>query len=233
MQLPIEYLISATILASLLLLSLTLYYLYSFHKKESELNVSQESTDKYAQDLLLQAQAKAQTIVEQATNRANHLLLEAGATQDQIQSLLDKAISQLLTQYQHRLDATMERFEQNQKNTYEGVHAAYQEQIGKTVDEIRESTQKELTDFMQTLQKETIEAQRAIGATLNSQLQDIQKELVTYKRDQLQRTNEAISKTILEIAEKTLGKTIRIKDHEKLVIEALSEAKEKGVLTNG
>ncbi|OGD96077.1 hypothetical protein A3F02_03200 [Candidatus Curtissbacteria bacterium RIFCSPHIGHO2_12_FULL_38_9b] len=88
---------------------------------------------------------------------------------------------------------------------------------GETARQIRD-----LAEFSKE-QKETIVSQTR--QSLVDDIQKTQKDIENYRKVQIEKLNNQINSVIAEVARKVLSKTIDLKTHQDLVIDALNKAK--------
>ena len=72
-------------------------------------------------------------------------------------------------------------------------------------------------------------AKTAIPA-LSLSKDDIDNELLAYKKTKLENIDELALKVAQDIAKAIVGKTLTYEEHEQLVLEALAEAKEEHII---
>ena len=88
---------------------------------------------------------------------------------------------------------------------------------------------REIKDFKNALETETINIEKAVGEKIASRYDEVRQEVEDYKAKQIAAVDQKINKVLLEIAQNLLGKTINARDHQELVIKALEEAKQNGL----
>lgn len=65
---------------------------------------------------------------------------------------------------------------------------------------------------------------------LTKKIEEVEKEIENYKREKMKEVEEKIFEIIKKVAKKTIGKTLDLSAHEKLVMEALEKAKKEKIL---
>jgi len=88
---------------------------------------------------------------------------------------------------------------------------------------------REITDFKKALEAETINIEKAVGQKIATRYDEVKQEVEAYKAKQIAAVDEKINKTVVELAQKILGKTINPREHQELVLKALEEARKNGL----
>lgn len=70
---------------------------------------------------------------------------------------------------------------------------------------------------------------QALNASLSKMLEDSKIEIENYKKNAMEDVNKKIFNIVADTVKKSIGKTLTKQEHEKLVMQALEEAKKKNV----
>jgi F0F1-type ATP synthase membrane subunit b/b' len=89
--------------------------------------------------------------------------------------------------------------------------------------ELLKAVNKEIKEFSRTLRKEEEKAVRQLR-------QKAEEEITAYKNQRLEEVESGINKMLKEVAEKVIGKSLSVKEHQDLITKALEEAKRKNVI---
>lgn len=214
----------------LIFAAVALGYLFYFYKREQEFERKKTTSYEQAKQIIDHAHAKAVTLIEKATSKANEMLTSAQAIREGMQQDAQKTLTQSLTQDKELLKKQTDQFVLMHQEALKKLHEEYVLQIDKSVAKVRESTESELTDFMHLLKKETVGAQSFMGEKINKEFEATKQQIEAYKQSQFAAIDKTIQKMIVEIAQDVLGKAIPMEKHEKLVLEALAKAKQEGAL---
>jgi type II secretory pathway component PulJ len=89
---------------------------------------------------------------------------------------------------------------------------------------------RELDQFKNILEKETLEAQKIIGSKINDQYSKVTEELENYRLRKITELDNKAFEVIKLVVNKIIGKTISTEEHAQLVVKALEEAKHDQVI---
>lgn len=174
----------------------------------------EEHIRKRAAALLSDAHDKALVIIEQANLRAAQTLEETNTfsqtAKHELEAKLSQASAQLLTDYERALEEVKEEDIKTLKN------------ISKTIES---NTLDEVADFKEILEKETVAAQKIVEQKIEQAYADVEQEIKAYREDKRKKIDEAVYTIVRQVSEEILGKSVSLADHEKLVIDALEQAK--------
>jgi F0F1-type ATP synthase membrane subunit b/b' len=108
--------------------------------------------------------------------------------------------------------------------------SAHQEKISTKIDTVLNLVaQREINDFKKALEIETINIEKTVGEKITTRYEEVRKEIEEYKAKQITTSDQKINKVLAEIIQKLLSKTINADEHQKLVVDALEEAKQNGL----
>ena len=97
----------------------------------------------------------------------------------------------------------------------------------KVSESIVRETEDNLESFKKNLQEVTLGKEEQIEELVAQDFKQIKKELAEYKADQLKQINSKVSEKVSEIAQKVLGQTISLTEHQRLIDEAIEKAVEE------
>jgi len=91
-----------------------------------------------------------------------------------------------------------------------------------------------LTDIKTDVEKDVVEANETLKTSISEGIKNVEVDLQSFKKERMALVENQIAETVKirvnEIAEKILGKSLSLGDHEKLIMDALGEAKNDNVL---
>jgi F0F1-type ATP synthase membrane subunit b/b' len=93
--------------------------------------------------------------------------------------------------------------------------------------ELNRAAEKEFSKIQQTSLKTFAQISQSTREVLNKKVREAEKEIEDYKKERFKEIDRKIYKMIGEVAKKTLGRTIDLSAHEKLVMESLEKAKKE------
>ena len=85
----------------------------------------------------------------------------------------------------------------------------------------------ESAELLKDIAQKFSQIYQSTSETLNKKVVEAESEIENYKKERFKEINRKIYQMIGEVAKKTIGKTIDLSEHEKLVIEALEKAKKE------
>lgn len=86
---------------------------------------------------------------------------------------------------------------------------------------------KESAELLKDIAQKFNQIYQSTSETLNKKVVETEMEIKNYKKEELKEIDRKIYQMIGEVAKKTIGKTIDLSAHEKLVIEVLEKAKKE------
>lgn len=213
----------------LTLLSIGYDYLLYFRRRERELHRREDMLSKNSHELLEHAHHRATVLLARTTEVSEKMLLQSDFLHNDIQAKVDNAMAQIIENNKKMLDSQTGVFDKSYSEDLVQLRSQYVTQIQSVIGEIRTSTEKEIKDFMNVIMKETISAQNYMGTKINEEFETSQKEIAAYKEEQFKKIDESVKAAIVSISQKVLGKAIPMDQHEKLVLDALEQAKREGM----
>jgi len=154
------------------------------------------------------ARHKAVVIVEEARDKALEILREARIEAETKRDSLNK-----------KLDNLGERQLIDYKNVLQTISKA-----------VEEGATRELGQFRQALESETIQAQKVIGEKMEDQYNRMADEIKHEKQIRLEELDKQVFAVIKKATNDIIGKALTVDEHSDLVIKALEEAKRTHVL---
>lgn len=205
---------------------IVLFYLYSFNKK---LMKESERVSLSAARSLEKANQKSEDIVMKAVEKSKKILVETeylkqgfvNELNDSLKEALVKSVSELKGQSKHLDSAYARLLEKIQKE-----HAKKSDEAFKSAESLAEQ---ELNDFRNILKKETIAAESAVEKKIQDQFERTKEDIKEYKQKKYDEIEEKVKLAIVSVTEDVLGKALPVSEHEKLIFEALEQAKSEGM----
>lgn len=133
----------------------------------------------------------------------------------------EQALQQKAMEYQQQLEARMQaevQFAENESLKYKDAIAKIEE-IG---NDGAEKLGKLITDS-------TMNAQRNMEQKIQDEFERAKAEIAAYKQQEMDKVKERAEDLIKKLSVELLGRSIKADDHEKLLIEALEEAKKENI----
>jgi len=113
------------------------------------------------------------------------------------------------------------------------VAQAYGEEIQKIAAEIavefKNEALVEMTRFKKELEEKVVIVEGAAEKVLAEEYDEIKKEIERYKESKIAQINSTAKEVLTDVTTKVLGKSIDLRAHEDLVIQALEDAKRQNL----
>jgi len=216
-------------IASLILLTVTLVYLYHLYSEERDFQKQQERVNHDAHIILELAQKKANGMIEEATLAAKHLIIDAEYVRNDLAKHIEQSIETVGTSAVELFKKDSKDIDEQYKHVFAQLKKEYTQQTQEALTSLQKLAVAELDTFSKNLKKETLNSQVFIGARINEEFETKQKEIESYKSQRMKQVDQTINALIAKVAEEVLGKVIPIDEHEQLVLEALENAKKEEV----
>lgn len=213
----------------LLIVAAVFLYFGFFSKGKQETESNQQQVYKKSKKILIDAHKKARSMLRVTAEKAARIMAQSQTLNHEIHQDFDNTLQHVANQNLGEFNHESHELLDDYHTSLEGLKNNYIEQLHQVVEDIKNSSESELKDYRQTLKKETLDAQEVVGQKINEEFAAAQKEISEYKQKKLQKIDESIQKMVSEYAKKIFRKSIPLEDHEQLILEALEEAKKKGV----
>ncbi len=178
-----------------------------------------EEIIKIYQDQLENEKQKVQMVISQFSQQLSE---ESEKIKEQSRVFNQKLEEEMLQLTKFLLQNKKKIFQET-KNKISELSQAAKKELSK-IQELNLRTSNELSkDFANKLG----EIYRSINEIINKKVIKVEEEIKNYKKEKLKEIDGDIYKMLGEVAKKTIGKTIDLSDHEKLVMEALEKAKKE------
>lgn len=226
-------LIFISILATNTLLAIVLLAIgVSYAKTVKRLSDSEKERDL----LSLQMQEKTSAVLDEARHRAIGIIKDANAKAQSIISSsaeLDEQSKQTLATKLEQL--SKEESEQFGKSS-EDISKMYEAMLQKLREEhlnllknmandIEKQAVSEIDEFKSLLEKDTVSTQKELQEKIDTEYLAIRSELAKYKAARIKKIDDTIYEVLETVSLEIIGKSINLEDQQKLVMDALTEAK--------
>ena len=218
LQSIIQTLPTPLLVAFFVLIGLTLlYFLYAYYKETKIIDTEEETLSAY-QRIMRQAHQQARDIIKQASTQAKGILTDTQFIKSHAAKELDRDLAKetaaVVQYYQDALEQVTDQAVATMKITTDSIS-----QVGTT----------QVSVFRQALDKELVVHKDTLDKLVADEFAKARTEVDAYKKEQMGKIDKAVSKVVVTIVEKVLGKMISTEDHEELVMKALDEAKKDGL----
>lgn len=168
------------------------------------------------------------TILEQSSNLNLQVLQDEKSARESLQKELEGLKDQMVKS----LESESLEFGNQYRQMLSSVLVSFNEKAKLAMEKIESIPENELEDFKKILEKETVASQDVIGKRINEAFEKAQSEIDAYRQAQMkiieQQTKTITSKVLKEV----LGRSLNESDQEKLILEALQQAKSEGFFSH-
>ncbi|CAN5286583.1 hypothetical protein BH10PAT2_BH10PAT2_4270 [soil metagenome] len=179
----------------------------------------QDKSFHQAEEVLDDAHQQALATIQQANQKASHLISLGGAFSEEQKGVLSK-----------QMKITSEEELNDYKVSLQQSQQELRTSLGQVSDELQRAAEAELTQFRHDLVKSTTETQGLFAKQLQSELGEAESDVKQYKKELLDKANAHMFQVVQQVVQEVLHKSLTKTEHEALVIEALEEAKKHHVL---
>ncbi len=204
------------------LLFLYSFYIGKFSERDSEIY-------KKAQTVIEDAHKKAKEILDEASEKSKQIIASADHSKIDLDNELKGSIRETAGKGIKLLEDQSQNVSKAYQETFEEVKVQFIKQVKDTLGKVQEAGETGLQEFRVALKDQQLTSQYYIEKRLNQEFDQAQKEVARYKDEQMRRVEDSVDRIILRLSEEVLGKAISLEDHEKLILESLSKAKEEGL----
>lgn len=215
---------------TILLLFYALGYVLYITKKDREFEKKRVEIYYNSAQILNAARDKAKLVLQESEARAHQILLEADNTKKNIEQEYNQALNQVVNNNSREISNDSIKLLTEYKASLTGLKNKYLTEIEAMIAKMESSMQTEFSQFQTVLEKDTKQAENILGSNITAELEKTKLELENYKKAQVAKINEMVGNIVVKIARDIIGKTITPQEHEKLIMEALEQAKKEGVL---
>lgn len=166
-------------------------------------------------------------IIQEANLKARDIMEGAILVKIDAKKTLDIALKKLSEEQNELIESVSEGLVKDYKNHLDDVQKNNIKILSNLSKGIESYTKTQLDDYKKVIQEETLDSQKILGQKIETEFNQIQAELNSYKTAQLQKTDEQYYKLLENILKIILKESISIEQHENLVVEALEEAKKQ------
>lgn len=217
-------------LVSFFLFTLVIFYLLYRRTTHGHGEGSSEEIYKNRSKIIEEAHEKANKILTDAENRANEIIYKSEYIKTDFVKNLEGSLATLEDSALKVFKDTSAEFYTKYKEVLDRENADNLSKIHETLESIKKISESQLEEFSKSLKKESLDSQVFISTKIQEQLDQVNKEIDEYKKKHMGIINSSINTIVEKVAERAIGRSLQIEDHEKLVLEAFDEAKKDTAL---
>ena len=106
----------------------------------------------------------------------------------------------------------------------------YKEKIQKISIDIEEDVKSGAEDLKNTLEQEALGVEKSVVKKIEDGLAGAELEVESYREEKIKQINQKAEVVLEVVVRKVFGKSVRLEDHETLIIKALEEAKRENAI---
>ena len=176
------------------------------------------------------ARARGVTIVGQANETAQQIIDNAAHMDVNYKADVKAKLQSVFDTQKELMQASSDDLIKTWQGELEAVRSQDAKVFASIATTIEQQAVKEIDDFKNILLRETLGSQKAIEEKFSESYKEAETELQTYKKDQMASIDKKVTSVLSDVAKQVLGKTIRLDEHEELVLNALEKAKKDAIL---
>jgi F0F1-type ATP synthase membrane subunit b/b' len=169
-----------------------------------------------ADKLIESAREQSHQMIEESEEKAQDIVIKAefftAASQKELGQKIEDATQKHLSEYNEML----EKFRKDLSSTFT-----------KMSEELEDGAGKELDTFRQNIQKQTQKMETDLATQLTSNNKVAQDEIDAYKQAVIKKLDTQAQEIVKEVVKQVVPTFISNKDHEALVLQALTESKQR------
>lgn len=224
-----DYLIAFGYYGSVFLLGVVFMYAYHLHKKEEAMNNRTTQVQHTAITIVERAEKKAEIIVEDAVKEIGDIMKETNVFHEDIEKQVKEALYKSVSTYLQSIETEVAGVHSMYEKMAEETKAQYLKESSETLNKIKEIGQEEVQSYESSLKSNAATSQQYIKEKIDLEFENTKKEIEAYKLEEMKRVNDTISSVMLKIIERIVGKSLSTAEHEKLIFEALEQAKKENL----
>ena len=181
-----------------------------------------EALDQQYKDLL--------SHMQEAIVKARETLVNTEYVRDDFIRELENNLSKVGQELQNDLRKQSEAMTGEYKDMFDDMRKGYLKHSEDTVKAFEKVAEEKIDEFKSQLEEKTIQSEASADKNLTARYQQIAQELEEYRANQMAQIQANSLKILEDVTNRVLGKSINLLTHEQLVLEAIEQAKQDGVI---
>ncbi len=204
-------------------------FIYTVLKKEHEFQEKQKKTFGEYESIIKKAHEEAAQLLEKTMLASQHILTQAKATNENIESDFDKVLQTIAQKQIQSLNSEAAVLKKGYQDKVTQMQSTIDQNTLQMIQGAEGNLEKQLAAFTQTLMNHTSKSEQMVNEKTKEMLEKVEEQVVEYKQAKL----EKVDQTILELIQKTykdiLGRSIPPNIHKELILDALEKSKKDGM----
>jgi hypothetical protein len=210
-------------------LSILIFQYWKLQKKldktQHEKQLLEATTHEQSLHLLDRARLQALSIIEQAQLKAQDIMKTAQITQVEVDATLHQSLAAVTKTQAAALSKTSNELIADYEANIKQVEQDDIKMFKNVSKKIEETAATEIDTFKEILAKETTSSQKIVEEKIEHAYQDSLKDIEEQKKEKLSEIDTKMFEYIQDVTKKFLGAALTDKDHQGLILQALTEAK--------
>lgn len=178
------------------------------------------------------AHKKALGIIYDAELKSKNMLLHTEYLRNSISDDFSQSLKKTEEKAVLALTESSEGFYEDYKKSFEKEKEEYMGKLEDTFKALVSISIKQVDEFSKKLTKDTLNSEVFIGAKIQEQIDQAEKDISEYKQRKLSQLDSSIAHVIEKVASQVIGKTLSLSEHERLVLEAFEQAKKENMFSS-
>lgn len=201
--------------------------LKKLHETQREEEKLRSNIHKKAEEALDDARQKAAQIITEANLKAKDLLSKTQGFNDKSRNILQKQLETVSkTQAANLEKASIDLLKDYQK-MLEDLKQDHVNVFRNMSKDIESYTSSELSDFKETIEKETVDTQKIVGQRIEEEFKKAETDLAAYKAEKIKKIDDSIYDLLRTVSELSFGKALSLNEHQELILQSLEQAKKQ------
>lgn len=228
----VDFLIIITAITSV---ALAFAYVYlamnKVFKREQILSQEESQMRNKSVHLLEHAQEKAMYIVESAAQKSKQILEHTEVLKQNLDKEAVATFHDSIKNYGDVMAKELDEIKKSYRLKVEEMKNQYLAESKTIFSAFNEEGKRSILDMKKMLGEEKLTSASYLKEKVDAEWEMARKQIEVYKQEQLKKMEEAIRDHVKKISVNVLGKNISLEDQERLVLEALEEAKKEHIFT--
>lgn len=212
--------------------SISLFFISIFYARRNQEKIEKikDNEEKKWEDLELKAQVDYQNIIESANKKAEEIILQATQIKQETTNNLQDSVDMMLEDQKKILEEASTALSKKFEQQINEVNTNNIELLKNIYKGIESDVQADYQEYKDAIKKQTFQAESIASEKIKEEYAKLDTEIKEYKTKMIEKVNEEIYKILLNISKVVIGKSLDLKDHEELVVEALNKAKKENII---
>ena len=216
-----------TLLAVFAILAVVIVYLFVAYERSRRRHVKPQNTDETA--VIEHAHSRAQGIIDRAVEKSEETLLQTEFLKQELVRHGEESITEVVENIVKLLNQDGVKYDEQYQQLFDTIRAQYVEKTNEALSVMQKAADTELAAFRAAVKQGTIGTQTQLDLQMKEEFAAAKKDLENYKVARMAKINQEINALCSQVMLEVLGRSIPLAEHEKLLMEALEEAKKEGI----